>query len=140
MSTILVLGSFRLDADADTLFRGAEPVTLGRRAVALLRVLAEQPRIPVSKDTPIRAPWAGLPVGESTCAVQISALRRVPGREPGGEGWIETLPRRGYRFVGPVSVQGASVVAPAVADGAAGAPGLTLPDQPSVAVLPFDNM
>ena len=33
-----VLGSFRLDAETDTLFRGGEPVSLGHRAVALLRV------------------------------------------------------------------------------------------------------
>src|SRR5262249_49347432 len=32
----------------------------------------------------------------------IAALRRVLREEPGGERWIETLPRRGYRFVGPM--------------------------------------
>ena len=45
------------------------------------------------------AAWAGLTVEESNLAVQIGALRRVFGEEPGGENWIETLPRRGYRFV-----------------------------------------
>ena len=34
-----ILGPFRLDAETDTLVRGGEPVSLGRRAVALLRVL-----------------------------------------------------------------------------------------------------
>jgi len=37
--------------------------------------------------------------------VQISAIRRAFGHAPGGEAWIETLPRRGYRFVGPVSAR-----------------------------------
>jgi hypothetical protein len=45
----------------------------------------------------MEAAWAGLTVEESNLAVQIAALRRVFGEEPGGENWIETLPRRGYR-------------------------------------------
>src|SRR5262245_54973364 len=110
MATIYILGQFRLDAEASILFRGAEPVLLGQRAVALLRALVEQPRIPVSKDALIEAAWPGLAVEASNLTVQISALRRVFGEEPGGEDWIETLPRRGYRFVGPVSKdEGANV-------------------------------
>jgi DNA-binding winged helix-turn-helix (wHTH) protein len=42
----LILGPFRLDAETDTLFRDGEPVSLGHRAVALLRVLVERPGIP----------------------------------------------------------------------------------------------
>src|SRR5215472_6670519 len=105
MATIYLLGPFRLDVEAAILFRGAEPVALGQRAVALLRALVERAGIPVSKDALIGAAWPGLTVEESNLTVQISALRRVFGEEPGGEGWIETLPRRGYRFVGPVSVK-----------------------------------
>src|SRR5262249_43954173 len=101
MAATYVLGPFRLDAETDTLFRGGEPVSLGRRAVPLLRVLVERRGIPVSKDALMGAAWAGLTVEESNLTVQIAALRRVFGEEPGGENWIETLPRRGYRFVGP---------------------------------------
>ena len=50
MAASYILGPFRLDAETDTLFRSGEPVSLGRRAVALLRVLVEQRGIPVSKD------------------------------------------------------------------------------------------
>src|SRR5262249_53080239 len=105
MTTIYTIGPFRLDADAAILFRGAEPVALGQRAVAVLRGLVERPRAPISKDALIEAAWPGLTVEESNLTVQISALRRVFAEGPGGEGWIETLPRRGYRFVGPVSVK-----------------------------------
>ena len=105
MAATYILGPFRLDAETDTLFRGGEPVSLGHRAVALLRVLVEQRGIPVSKDALMEAAWAGLTVEESNLAVQIAALRRVFGEEPGGENWIETLPRRGYRFVGPASIR-----------------------------------
>jgi len=126
------------------LFRGAEPVALGQRAVALLRVLVERPGIPVSKDALIEAAWAGLTVEESNLAVQIAALRRVFGEEPGGARWIETLPRRGYRFVGPTTIGDQGTVAAATLASnfpmAAGARNLTLPDQPSIAVLPFQNL
>jgi len=74
MAATYVLGPFRLDAETDTLFRGAEPVSLGHRAVALLRVLVEQRGIPVSKDALMEAAWAGLTVEESNLAVQIAAL------------------------------------------------------------------
>jgi len=144
MATVYLLGPFRLDAEAAILFRGAEPVALGRRAVGLLSALVERPGIPVSKDARIEAAWPGLTVEESNLTVQISALRRVFGEEPGGEQWIETLQRRGYRFVGPVSIedQGTAAVGPPVPDFPmpASAPSLALPNQPSIAVLPFQNM
>ena len=76
----------------------------------------------MSKDALIEAAWPGLAVEENNLSVQISALRRVLGTD----GWIETLPRRGYRYVGPpIAV---------VNDG-----GIPLPDKPSVAVLPFST-
>jgi DNA-binding winged helix-turn-helix (wHTH) protein/tetratricopeptide (TPR) repeat protein len=97
-----VFGPFRLDAQGDALFRGTEPVALSHRAVALLRVLIERAGAPVSKNALMEAAWPGLVVEESNLTVQIAALRRVLRDEPGGERWIETLPRRGYRFVGPM--------------------------------------
>src|SRR6516225_12248250 len=102
MATTHAFGPFRLDVDAEILFRGSEPLPVGKRAVALLRVLIDRAGAPVSKDTLIDAAWSGLAVEESNLTVQIAALRRVLGVEPGGDKWIETLPRRGYRFVGPV--------------------------------------
>ncbi len=95
-------GPFRLDPEAGILFRRGEPVSLGPRAVGLLRVLVERRGLPVSKDTLMERAWTGVAVEESNLPVQIAALRRVLGEAPGGYRWIETLPRRGYRFVGPV--------------------------------------
>ena len=77
MATIHEFGPFRLDADAEILFRGAEPTVLGQRAVALLRLLLEQAGAPVSKDALIEAAWPGLAVEDSNLTVQIAALRRV---------------------------------------------------------------
>ena len=98
-------GPFCLDVQGETLFRGTEPIALSHRAVALLRILIDRARAPVSKDTLMEAAWPGLTVEESNLTVQIAALRRAFKTEPGGERWIETLPRRGYRFVGPMVVR-----------------------------------
>jgi TolB-like protein len=142
--TLYAFDPFRLDVQGETLFRGTEPVVLSKRAVALLHILVERAGALVSKDTLIEAAWPGLAIEESNLTVQIAALRRALGEVPGGEGWIVTLPRRGYRFVGPAvtkseaqapatpTVDAATRPAPMVA--------LALPDKPSIAVLPFENM
>src|SRR3979490_2335562 len=92
VATIHILGPFRLDGEAEMLFRRAEPVALGKRAVAVLRALVERPGVTVSKEALIDAACAGLTDEESNLVVQIAALRRVFGEAPGGEHWIETLP------------------------------------------------
>jgi TolB-like protein len=129
-------GPFRLDPDAETLFYGDEPVALGQRAVSLLRLLLASAAAPVSKDALIAAAWPGLAVEDSNLTVQIAALRRVFEAIPGGSNWIETLPRRGYRYVGPpVASADPSVDATARTSAA-----VAFPDTPSVAVLPFVNL
>jgi TolB-like protein len=135
MSPIYAFGPFRLDVETEILFRGEEPLPVGRRGVALLRALVERPGVPVSKDALIEAAWPGLVVvEESNLTVQIAALRKVLGEEPRGDRWIETLPRRGYRFIGPVTTSDKPMVSTRVG------PVPLVPDKPSIAVLPFQNM
>lgn len=118
------------------MFRNAEPLALSQRAVTLLRLLVEQHGDIVSKDRLMEAAWDGLAVEESNLTVQIASLRRVLGVEPGGERWIETLPRRGYRFVGPAAAL--DVKSQAASAPTNGPP--ALPDKPSIVVLPFQNL
>src|ERR1700761_8298966 len=120
------LGPFHLEPANELLLRGSEPVSLGKRAIPVLRALIERPGAVVSKEALIEAGWPGQAVEESNLSVQIAALRRVFGTVSGGGGWIETMPRRGYRFVGPVL--------------AAEATSLALPEKPSIVILPFQNM
>ncbi len=103
MSTVYEIGPFRLDPGGGVLTRAGLPMPLGARAVAVLTALAKQPNAFVQKETILDAAWPGVVVEEGNLAVQISAIRRVLSQTPGGEHWVETLPRRGYRFVGPVS-------------------------------------
>jgi predicted ATPase/DNA-binding winged helix-turn-helix (wHTH) protein len=97
------IGPFRLDTNARVLTQGGAPTPLGPRAVAVLAALVERPHEFVAKESILAAAWPGLVVEESSLAAQISAIRRVLARAPGGERWVETLARRGYRFVGPVA-------------------------------------
>src|SRR5271154_1201701 len=119
-------GLFRLDQAGK-----AEPVALGSRGLDLLRLLAERQGELLAKDLIMETVWPGTAVEDSNLSVQISALRRIldQGREQGS--CIQTIPNRGYRFIAPVSRL--RLTAPF-------RPALPLPDRPSIAVLPFQNL
>ncbi len=102
MRSLYEIGPMRLDPEAGVLTHAGAPLALGARAIAVLATLVGQAQEYVSKAAILDAAWPGLVVEEANLAVQISAIRRVLARVPGGESWIETLARRGYRFVGPV--------------------------------------
>src|SRR5260221_4034460 len=136
MTTILEFGPFRLDTDAGILFHGAEPTPLGQRAVALLALLVRRAGAPVSKEAVIGAAWPAQAIEDSNLTVQMAAVRRILKDLTGDARWIETLPRRGYRYVGPAVAAPHSDRVAAASE----APALTLPDRPSVAVLPVANL
>jgi DNA-binding winged helix-turn-helix (wHTH) protein len=102
--TSYLLGPFVLDGRYLILYRGKEPLPSGIRALRLLQALVERPEKFVTKDELMEAGWPGQLVEESNLTVQISGLRRTLSEEPGGARWIETLVRRGYRYVGPIAV------------------------------------
>ena len=103
MNTVYEIGPFRLDTVAGVLTHEGRPMALGARGVAVLTTLVQVPNEYVRKASILDAAWPGLVVEENNLAAQISAIRRTLARVPGGENWIETLARRGYRFVGPVA-------------------------------------
>ena len=97
MVQTLAFGPFRLDPEAGLVFCRGEPTALGRRGVALVALLVARAGMPVSKQDLTEAAWPGLAVEESNLTVQIAAIRRLFAESAGGEGWIKTLPRHGYR-------------------------------------------
>jgi predicted ATPase/DNA-binding winged helix-turn-helix (wHTH) protein len=103
MPTIYELGPFRLDTGAQVLAHDGVATALGARGVAVLAALVSRAGQYVERSVIVEAAWSGLVVEEANLTVQISAIRRVLARVPDGEHWIETLTRRGYRFVGPVT-------------------------------------
>src|SRR5205807_3197477 len=103
VNRIYDLGPFRLDVASRTLTKSGAPVALGVHAVAVLTAMVERAPQLAPKASIMDAVWPDVVVEESNLAVQIYALRRALAQAPGGDRWIETLPRRGYRFVGPVT-------------------------------------
>lgn len=103
VTTVYEIGPFRLDPEAGALTQAGLPMPLGARGVAVLTALVKTPNEYVRKADIFDVAWPGVVVEENSLAAQISAIRRVLARAPGGERWIETLARRGYRFVGPVT-------------------------------------
>jgi TolB-like protein/Flp pilus assembly protein TadD len=136
MAMTYKFGPFRLDATAEILFHGAVPTGLGRRAVALLRLLLDRAGEPVPKDALIDAAWPGLAIEESNLPVQIAALRRVFEEIAGGAAWIETMPRHGYRFVGPQVAASNALAEPVPGNSSS----FATSERASVAVLPFLNL
>ena len=100
-------GSFRLHTSQRLLFRDGEVVPLSRKAIDILLILIESQGQLVEKDDLMHRVWPDSFVEESNLAVHISQLRKTLG-EGGGDYRIETIPRRGYRFVGAVEREAAS--------------------------------
>ena len=97
---------FRLDAAGGVLFHNGERVALTPKAVELLVVLVEAGGKPVAKGELIGKVWADTTVEEGSLTSHVSILRKALG-EAGDRGpFIETIPKRGYRFVAPVRVAG----------------------------------
>src|SRR5689334_10041467 len=103
MHTVYELGTSRLDAKAAVLTHDGLAPPLGARGVAVLAALVSHAGEYVERSVILEAAWPGVVVEEANLTVQISAIRRVLARVAGGERWIETLTRRGYRFIGPVA-------------------------------------
>jgi len=103
MRTVYELGPFRLDTEARVLTHDGVATALGARGVAVLAALVSRAGEYVEKSVIVDVAWPGIVVEDANLAVQISAIRRVLARVPDGKDWIETLTRRGYRFVGPVA-------------------------------------
>ena len=116
MRTVYELGPFSLEPEAGVLTYDGVATALGARGVAVLAALVSRAGVYVEKSAILDAAWPGLVVEEANLAVQISAIRRALARVSGGEGWVETLARRGYRFVGPVKEIAARSVAPLLAN------------------------
>src|SRR4029077_415185 len=110
------------------------PMAVGSRAPDVLEVLSERAGNLVLRDELMAAVWPGTTVEDTNLNMQIAALRRIldEGRADGS--CIQTIPGRGYRFAVPVT----RIVADTSARQPSGAP--PLPDKPSLAVMPFQNM
>jgi DNA-binding winged helix-turn-helix (wHTH) protein/Tfp pilus assembly protein PilF len=93
---------FRLDVEERLLLRADEVVPLPPKAFDVLLALIEQPGHLLEKEVLLKTVWPDTIVEENNLADNISRLRKTLGEGENGQKFIETVPRRGYRFVAEV--------------------------------------
>lgn len=129
----LTFGRYRLEP-LGGLMSGGRNVHLTPKALAVLSFIAERPGEIVTKDQLFSAVWPEVNVGDAALVTCVQELRRALKDDARRPRYIETLHRRGYRFVGKMAV------APPTAAVESNGHALALPNRPSIAVLPFANM
>jgi DNA-binding winged helix-turn-helix (wHTH) protein len=108
---------FELDEADARLTRAGEAIMLPPKPFAVLCTLARTPRMLVTKNALLDAVWGHRFVTESVLKSAISEVRAALGDDPKQPRYIETVSRRGYRFIAPVSAPSQSA-APVARHGA----------------------
>ena len=130
----VTFGSYRFDLGTGRLWSGTAELRLTPKASAVLKVLVTRPGEPVPKDDLFAAVWNDTIVSDDALTSCIQELRRALDDDARQPRFIETRPRRGYRFIARLTP-----AAPAAAAPEAAAPA-TAPDASAIAVLPFADM
>jgi TolB-like protein/Tfp pilus assembly protein PilF len=125
-------GPFRLDTRQRLFERDGERIPLAPKVLETLLVLVEMAGKIVEKEELLKRIWPDAFVEEGSLAQNISILRKVLGESMEGEPYIETIPKRGYRFTARFLCQSPTDGFRSLAD-----IGELIP---SIAVLPFANM
>ena len=118
-------GAHRLDAARGAVLHGGREVHLAAKTYQMLQVFLERPGALLSKEELFSRLWPDTVVEENNLSQQIASLRRALAEGDPDTAYIETAPRRGYRFVAPVVPvrdDGGSVPGPPASDWAPGAP------------------
>jgi len=128
-----------LDIDRRELRRGSQQIAVEPQVFDLLAYLVQHRERVVTKDDLLEAVWAGRFVSESNLTTRINAARKAIGDSGQEQRLIRTVSRKGFRFVGVVTsaAEKVSDVPPSTAPTQMVLP---LPEKPSIAVLPFQNM
>jgi DNA-binding winged helix-turn-helix (wHTH) protein/Tfp pilus assembly protein PilF len=129
-------GPFTLDAAAYRLLRGAEPVALSPKIIDLLLYLVARQSALVPKDELFAALWPDVAVTDNALTQAVSELRQALGDDSSNPTYIQTVARRGYRFIAAVETLAPAIQqAPAVPADVAAHPSVR-----SIAVLDFTNV
>lgn len=94
----LKFGDFTLIPSDQLLLHRGQPVPLAPKLFDLLVFMVEHRERLLTRDELMKAIWSGTVVEESNLTVNVSLLRKILGNAPDGKPFIETVPRRGYRF------------------------------------------
>jgi DNA-binding winged helix-turn-helix (wHTH) protein/tetratricopeptide (TPR) repeat protein len=99
---IFRFGAFVLDRSAYRLLEGQRPIELSPKAVDLLHLFVTRPGALVTKDDMLAALWPGIAVTDNALTQVVSELRQALGDQPAAPRFVQTVPRRGYRFIADV--------------------------------------
>lgn len=99
---LFVFGTFSLNVEERLLLRGEEVISLSPKVFDTLVVLVENAGRALSKDELLNKLWPDSFVEESSLTQNISILRKALGEETSHPQYIETIPKRGYRFIASV--------------------------------------
>ena len=140
---LLLFADHMLDTDRRELRRGSEPIAVEPQVFDLLLYLLQNCDRVASKGDLIASIWGGRIVSDSTLTSRIKSARNAVGDSGRDQKLIRTIARKGFRFVGAVSIQ-EDVAEPAFGKPPyiheQSSPALSPPDRPIIAVLPFVNM
>jgi TolB-like protein len=129
------------DTGRRELHRGADVVSVAPQVFDLLDYLIRNRERVVSKDDLIDAIWNGRSVSDAALTTRLNVARSAIGDSGEEQRLIKTLRRKGFRFLGAVREERVPAsTATADAPIEPRKPALSLPDKPSIAVLPFQNL
>lgn len=125
-------GPFTVDGGAYRLLRDGHSIPLSPKIIDLLLYLAARPSALVTKEELFNALWPDVAVTDNALTQAVSELRQALGDNPAKPQYVQTVARRGYRFIAPVEPVVAVPSLPATPDAG--------PRVPAVAVLDFTNV
>jgi len=108
-------GPYRLDLRSKMLLRDGSYIPLTPKAFETLAVLIENRGRIVDKEELLKQVWPGTFIEEATLAKTVSILRKTLGEQEGHQ-YIDTVPKRGYRFAGEVRITDLQVAEPTVVE------------------------
>jgi DNA-binding winged helix-turn-helix (wHTH) protein/predicted ATPase len=113
----VLFSPFRLDPGNARLWRGSQVLKLRPKSFAVLRYLLEHPGQLVTKEELLNAVWPNTYVSDALVKDSILEIRKALGDDPRAPQFVETVHRRGYRFIAPITttppfVQGSTLQVP----------------------------
>src|SRR5215831_6957779 len=108
--TSLQFADFRLEPDDARLWQGSRVLRLKPKAFAVLCYLVEHAGQLVSKDELWHAVWPDVTVSDDVLTASVRDIRKALGDDPQVPQFIETVHRRGYRFIAPLTTASPPVV------------------------------
>jgi eukaryotic-like serine/threonine-protein kinase len=112
--SVVYFGPFRLDLSDGLLTRDGEEVRLPPRALTILQHLVERAGRIVSKQSLIDVAWKDAHVSETSLTEAVGLIRQALGDDPQKPEFIQTMHRRGYRFIAPIATDSPSSAQPLV--------------------------